>query len=99
MFLGAEVPCSVLRAVEVLVELEGVFAGLLELGAGVDVGVDVERLCLGSVSWDSLFGSEFLFLLGMRNMMMSMDKMRWGGIRGIVKRRNVFVLAVWLLKC
>ena len=72
MFLGAEVPCSVLRGVEVLVELEGVFAGLLELGAGVDVGVDVERLCLGSVSWDSLFGSEFLFLLGMRNMMMSM---------------------------
>ena len=72
MFLGAEVPCSVLRGVEVLVELEGVFAGLLELGAGVDVGVDVERLCLGSVSWDSLFGSEFLFLLGKRNMMMSM---------------------------
>ena len=72
MFLGAEVPCSVLRGVEVLVELESVFAGLLELGAGVDVGVDVERLCLGSVSWDSPFGSEFLFLLGMRNMMMSM---------------------------
>ena len=80
MFLGAEVPCSVLRGVEVLVELEGVFAGLLELGAGVDVGVDAERLCLGSVSWDSLFGSEFLFLLGMRNMMMSMDEMRLGGV-------------------
>ena len=35
-----------------------------------------------------------------RNMMMSMDEMRLGGgIRGSVKRRNVFVLAVWLLKC
>lgn len=50
MFLGAEVPCSGLRGVEVLVELEGVFAGLLNLGAGVDVEVEVERLCVGSVS-------------------------------------------------